>query len=63
MFSDNDEELDPLDLVGENVEELFGSYQMLVQMDTFRFEHPKYSVPKHSMTEDVVAAARPGNSG
>ena len=40
VFSDTDEALDPLDLVGENVEEIFGSYRRLVEMDTFRFEHP-----------------------
>ena len=43
LFSDADEELDPLDLVGENVEELFGSYDRLVKLDTFRFRHPKHS--------------------
>ena len=43
VFSDNDEELDPLDLVGDNVEEIFGSYHRLVQLDTFRFSHPRHS--------------------
>ena len=43
VFSDGDEALDPLDLVGENVEELFGSYQRLVKLDTFRYQHPKYA--------------------
>ena len=43
VFSDADEELDPLDLVGDNVEELFGSYKRLVKLDTFRFEHPRHS--------------------
>ncbi|MCH8298332.1 MAG: 5-amino-6-(D-ribitylamino)uracil--L-tyrosine 4-hydroxyphenyl transferase CofH [Chloroflexi bacterium] len=42
VFSDTDEELDPLDLVGENVEEVFGSYDRLVKLDTFRFEHPRH---------------------
>ena len=41
LFDDNDEELDPLDLVGDNVEELFGSYQKLVKLDTYRFVHPR----------------------
>ena len=40
VFSDTDEELDPLDLVGDNVEDLFGSYKRLVKLDTYRFEHP-----------------------
>ena len=52
VFSETDEELDPLDLVGSNVEELFGSYQLLVQMDTFRFQHPK-----HARKEDAGATA------
>ena len=42
VFSDTDEELDPLDLVGDNVEDVFGSYDRLVKLDTFRFEHPRY---------------------
>ena len=40
VFSDTDQELDPLDLVGDNVEEVFGSYDRLVKLDTYRFEHP-----------------------
>ena len=41
VFSESDEELDPLDLVGDNVEEIFGSYNKLVKLDTYRFEHPR----------------------
>jgi 5-amino-6-(D-ribitylamino)uracil---L-tyrosine 4-hydroxyphenyl transferase len=41
VFNDDDRELDPLDLVGDNVEEVFGSYQRLVKMDSYRFEHPR----------------------
>ena len=40
VFSDTEQELDPLDLVGDNVEEIFGSYKRLVKLDTYRFEHP-----------------------
>ena len=43
VFNDADEGLDPLDLVGDNAEEVFGSYKRLVKLDTFRFEHPKHS--------------------
>ena len=43
VFSDSDEGLDPLDLVGDNVEEVFGSYKRLVKLDTYRFEHPRYA--------------------
>ena len=42
VFGDADQELDPLDLVGDNVEEVFGSYQRLVKLDTYRFEHPRH---------------------
>ena len=52
VFSDNDEEHDPLDLVGDNVEEIFGSYHRLVQLDTFRFSHPR-----HSAKEGVESSA------
>ena len=41
VFSDADDVVDPLDLVGDNVEEIFGSYNKLVQMDSYRFEHPR----------------------
>ena len=41
LFDDADEELDPLDLVGDNVEEIFGSYQKLVNLDSYRFVHPR----------------------
>ena len=41
VFSGSDDVLDPLDLVGDNVEEIFGSYNKLVQMDSYRFEHPR----------------------
>ena len=40
LFNETDQELDPLDLVGDNVEEIFGSYKKLVQLESFRFEHP-----------------------
>jgi FO synthase subunit 2 len=43
VFDEADAEQDPLDLVGDNVEEIFGSYRRLVNLDTFRFEHPKHN--------------------
>ena len=43
LFGESDEEHDPLDLVGDNVEEIFGSYQRLVKLDTFRFSHPRHT--------------------
>jgi FO synthase subunit 2 len=46
VFSEADEELDPLDLVGENVEEVFGSYNRLVKLDTYRFEHPRHAAER-----------------
>ncbi len=43
VFDQDDGQVDPLDLVGDNVEEIFGSYRKLVKLDTFRFEHPRQS--------------------
>ncbi|MBT98779.1 MAG: 7,8-didemethyl-8-hydroxy-5-deazariboflavin synthase subunit CofH [Dehalococcoidia bacterium] len=40
VFSDTDQELDPLDLVGDNVEDIFGSYSRMVKLEDYRFEHP-----------------------
>ena len=42
IFGGTDEVLDPLDMVGDNVEEIFGSYNQLVQMEGYRFEHPRH---------------------
>ena len=41
VFSEADQVVDPLDVVGDNVEEIFGSYNQLVQLETYRFEHPR----------------------
>jgi FO synthase subunit 2 len=43
VFDQEDGQVDPLDLVGDNVEEIFGSYHRLVKLDTFRFEHPRHT--------------------
>jgi len=43
VFTDQDIELDPLDLVGDNAEEIFGSYNWLIKQNSYRYEHPKYS--------------------
>ena len=46
VFSDADQEHDPLDLVGDNVEEIFGSYDRLVKLETYRFEHPRQAAER-----------------
>ena len=43
VFDREDGQVDPLDLVGDNVEEIFGSYHRLVKLDTYRFEHPRHA--------------------
>ena len=43
VFDDGDDPVDPLDLVGDNPEERFGSYHRLIKMDTYRFQHPKHA--------------------
>ena len=44
LFYDSDEPVDPLDLVGDDSEERFGSYQRLIKMTNYRYEHPKYAL-------------------
>tara|TARA_B100000029_G_scaffold104732_3_gene95270 strand:- start:5273 stop:6607 length:1335 start_codon:yes stop_codon:yes gene_type:complete len=51
VFDKSDCPVDALDLVGDNVEEIFGSYKKLVQMDEYRFEHPT-SNKSRMMPED-----------
>ncbi len=43
VFDQDDGQVDPLDLVGDNVEDIFGSYNRLVKLETFRFEHPRHA--------------------
>ena len=53
IYGAADEAQDALDLVGDNVEEIFGSYNRLVQMADYRFERPR-------ARRERAAAARPG---
>ena len=39
----DDDPVEPLDLVGDNPEERFGSYARLIKMDDFRFKHPRHA--------------------
>lgn len=41
IFDSEDQENAPLDYIGENVEEIFGSYNKLIELEEFRFEHPR----------------------
>ena len=62
LFDDDDVELEPLDMVGDNVEEIFGSYQRLVNLDAYRFVHPR----RINLVEAWAAAPGPehgANSG
>ena len=40
IFDSSDVETDPLDYVGDNVEDIFGSYNKLINLEEYRFEHP-----------------------
>ena len=51
VFDKSDCPVDALDLVGDNVEEIFGSYKKLVQMDEYRFEHPNSSKDREVPTD------------
>ena len=48
LFNDGDEPVDPLDMVGEDSEERFGSYLRLIKMDQYRYRHPKYAAQEAS---------------
>ena len=52
IYGETDEAQDALDLVGDNVAEIFGSYDRLVQMTDYRFEHPR------ARREHAAAASR-----
>ena len=41
IFDSEDQENAPLDYLGDNVEEIFGSYYKLIELEEFRFEHPR----------------------
>ena len=41
IFDSEDQESAPLDYVGENFEEIFGSYNKLIALEEFRFDHPR----------------------
>ena len=49
IFDSADQSMDPLDLVGDDVEDIFGSYKKLVQMDEYRFEHPRASHDRNTV--------------
>ena len=43
LFDDGDDPVDPLDMLEGSPEDRFGSYQRLIKMDSFRFQHPKHA--------------------
>ena len=57
LFDEPDVELDPLDLVGDNVEDVFGSYKKLVKLDTYRFVHPRRAAEAIANAGEATAAA------
>ena len=57
LFNEADQELDPLDLVGDDVEEVFGSYKKLVKLDTYRFVHPRRSAEAAARAQQAAAAS------
>ena len=65
IYGEADEALDALDLVGDNVEEIFGSYNRLVQMEDYRFEHPRSQRERAAapVVAPAVAPAAPNSAG
>ena len=45
LFDEGNDPEHPLDLVEGNLEERFGSYQRMVKMEGFRFQHPRSAAP------------------
>ena len=62
IFDEDDEVAEPLDLVGDNVEEVFGSYQRLVKLDSYRFEHPRSSKTNAGDADLAPAGSNAGAS-
>ncbi len=44
LFDDQEETVDPLDAVGDQPEERFGSYFQLIKTERFRYKHPRRAV-------------------
>ena len=42
IFDNGDDPIDPLDVIDEESEKRFGSYQKLIKMEGYRYAHPKY---------------------
>ncbi len=51
LFDEGDDPVDPLDMVGDNPEERFGSYQRLIKMDSYRYQHPKHAKQADQQSE------------
>ena len=54
VFDDGDDPVEPLDLVGDDPEERFGSFQRLIKMDTYRFQHPKHAKQPESEADQTT---------
>lgn len=46
LFDGDDDPVDPLDLIGDEADERFGSYSRLIKLDRYRYEHPKHVTKK-----------------
>ena len=42
VYDEDDDPLEPLDLMEGSSDERFGSYQRLIKMDSFRYQHPRH---------------------
>ena len=48
IFDNGDDPIDALDVIDEESEKRFGSYQKLIKMEGYRYAHPKYISQKSS---------------
>jgi 7,8-didemethyl-8-hydroxy-5-deazariboflavin synthase CofH subunit len=48
LFDSENDPVEPLDMIGDEATDRFGSYQNLISMEKFRFIHPKHPASKKS---------------
>ncbi len=56
VFDDGEDPVDPLDVVGDNPEDRFGSYHRLIKMDSYRFQHPRHAPQGDTQTDGTPEA-------
>ena len=53
LFDKDDDQIEPLDLIDDDLEERFGTYHGLIKKEDFRFQHPKNQTPSPSSVSPI----------